>query len=68
MKNQIQPKVASFLAFFLVSFAALAQDGKLLDIDIDVNKNEWYENPYIWIGVAIFIVLLVAVSRMGGKK
>ena len=46
------------------SLFALAQDAK---IDVNVNKGGdagWYTNPVVWIiGAAVFILLLVALTR-----
>ncbi len=39
-----------------------------IDIDIDLGKQEWYEDPKVWIGVAIFLVILVVIARVGKKK
>ena len=60
-------KALVFSFFVMVAIPALSQDGGL-DIDIDVDKKEWYEQPWAWvIGAAVFILLLVAILR-GGKK
>ncbi|MDB5252804.1 MAG: hypothetical protein JWP27_1973 [Flaviaesturariibacter sp.] len=57
-------KKASFLLLSLIlSMVALAQDAK---IDVNVNKGQsnWYTNPIVWIiGAAVFILLLVALTR-----
>jgi hypothetical protein len=63
MKNQIQKTVASLFAVLLLSFSAFAQDGKLLDIDIDLGKPKWYEQPIVWVGVALFLLILVLLNR-----
>ena len=66
--------IKSGLLFFIVSaFLSIqtwAQD-KGVDVDIDVNKkgSDWYQQPWVWIiGGAVFILLLVALMRSGGKK
>jgi hypothetical protein len=44
---------------------------KGIDVDIDINKKEsnWYQQPWVWIvGGAVFILILVALLRGGGKK
>ena len=47
----------------LISMQIFAQDGGL-DIDIDLGKPEWYEQPWVWVvGAAVFILILVAVVR-----
>ncbi len=55
----------------LVSIVLFAQD-KAKDINVDVNKGgggNWYASPWIWIvGAAIFILLLVALTRGGGRR
>ncbi|HMK24402.1 MAG TPA: hypothetical protein VK483_00130 [Chitinophagaceae bacterium] len=54
----------------LFSFQLWAQDKKL-DVDINVNKKDsnWYQQPWVWIvGGAVFIIILVALLRGGGKK
>ncbi len=38
-----------------------------IDIDIDLGKQEWYEDPKVWIGVAVFLVILVIIARVGKK-
>ena len=70
MKNSIlllSFRFRALLTFFiLLSCSLSAQDGGL-DIDIDVDKKEWYEQPWAWVvGAAVFILLLVAILR-GGK-
>jgi hypothetical protein len=47
----------------LTSLRLLAQN-KGLDIDIDVNKKEWYEQPWAMItGGAIILILIVLAVR-----
>lgn len=53
-----------------LSVVGYAQDKKM-DVDIDVNKSDsqWYQQPWVWIvGGAVFILLLIAILRGGGKK
>jgi hypothetical protein len=55
----------AFMAFFL-SLAALAQDGETRNIDVNINKDggNWYASPWVWVvGAAVFILLLVALTR-----
>ncbi len=64
-KRVILPLIAVFLAL-----QTWAQE-KGLDVDIDINKkeSEWYQQPWVWIvGGAVFILLLVAILKGGGKK
>ena len=60
--------------FFIVTILTMqlwAQDKKV-DVDIDLNKDsgsDWYQQPWVWVvGGAIFILLLVAMLKGGGKK
>ena len=56
--------VAMMLLFTMKLFA---QD-KGIDVDINVNKGQWYQQPWVWIvGGAVFILLLVALLRSGKK-
>lgn len=65
--------IKSGLLFFVSAILTVqiwAQD-KGVDVDIDVNKkgSDWYQQPWVWIiGGAVFILLLVALMRSGGKK
>lgn len=62
--NAIFYKVLAAFILFFTNTMAYAQ----IDVDIDLGgKQEWYENPKIWIGVAIFLVILALIAR-GGKK
>lgn len=59
----------SLLALF-ISAVAMAQDK---DIDVDINTpgsgGNWYASPWVWVvGAAVFILLLVALTRGGGRR
>ena len=61
--------VASSLLTLLVSGALLAQD---LDVDISsdgisVDTTHWYENPIIWIGFGLLLVVLLVVGLRGKR-
>ncbi|REG92018.1 hypothetical protein [Algoriphagus antarcticus] len=66
MKNQLKKYSLSLFSFLLTMFfsaAAFAQDGGL-DIDVNIGKEEWYQQPWAWIvGGAIFVLILVALLR-----
>ena len=57
------------VAFF--SIIAFAQE-KSAEIDVNINKGgeaNWYASPWLWIvGAAVFILLLVALTRGGGRR
>ena len=54
----------------LLSVLTFAQE-KGTDVNVDINKDggsNWYASPWVWvIGAAVFILLLVALTR-GGRK
>jgi len=48
-----------------------AQDagGKDINVNVNTKNGAWYSSPWVWvIGAAIFILLLVAISRGGGRR
>ncbi|RYZ24435.1 MAG: hypothetical protein EOO16_00710 [Chitinophagaceae bacterium] len=55
------------VALAFMSALAFAQEGtKSVDVNINTNKGSdaWYTNPIVWVvGAAVFILLLVALSR-----
>lgn len=56
---------AGFLLLFaFTSVIAFAQEKKIdVDIDTNANDNNWWTKPWVWIGGAVFILLLVALLR-----
>jgi hypothetical protein len=59
----------SVLAAF-VSALTFAQEGGGAKIDVNVTKDSaWYASPWVWVvGAAIFILLLVALTRGSGRR
>ena len=55
----------------LMNAAAWAQEKKA-EIDVNINKDgggSWYASPFVWIvGAAVFILLLVALTRGSGSR
>ena len=53
-----------------VAVAAFAQDTKKLDVDINTNSGGgFFASPWVWVvGAAVFILLLVALLRGGGRR
>ncbi len=55
-----------------VSAVIFAQEGtKKVDVDIstDSGASNWYASPIVWIiGAAVFILLLVALTRGGSRR
>ena len=70
-KNQIlNLRPIAWMMFMFMSLQSFAQD-KGLDINVDIDKGDdnIFAKPWVWIvGGAIFILLLVALLRGGGKK
>jgi hypothetical protein len=60
-----------YLCFLTVLIGAIsfAQDAKL-DVNVNTDKgSNWYASPWVWVvGGAVFILLLVALTRGGGRK
>lgn len=69
MTNILQKGSFLLLSFFTALVATAQEKG--LDVDIDINKKEstWYQQPWVWVvGAAVFIIILVAILRGGGRK
>jgi cell division protein FtsW (lipid II flippase) len=70
MLNGFKNRLVLSTVMLFSSILAFAQDKKV-DVDIDVNKgnqSQWYTQPWVWIvGGAVFILLIVALTR-GGKR
>jgi hypothetical protein len=60
----------SVAAAFLAVLNAVAQETKKVDVDINAGGDggNWYASPWVWVvGAAVFILLLVALTR-GGRR
>lgn len=66
---QIVRKPLMAIVSVLIAFVTYAQDKK---VDVDINTNSggnWYAQPWVWVvGAAVFILLLVALTRSGSKS
>ena len=64
-------KIYLSLCVAFLSIIAFAQE-KSAEIDVNINKGgeaNWYASPWLWIvGAAVFILLLVALTRGGGRR
>ncbi len=63
-------KILAGIFSILFSVAAVAQD-KAVDVNISTDKGGggFFSSPWVWVvGVAVFILLLVALMRGGGRK
>lgn len=65
----------AFFSLILVLFSTaivLGQDnggGKDINVNVNTKGNAWYASPWVWIvGAAVFILLLVALTRGGGRR
>lgn len=61
----------SLVAAFLSVMTAIAQETKKIDVDInaDAGHSNWYASPWVWVvGAAVFILLLVALTRGSGRR
>ncbi len=65
-------KAYLFIITAFLSVLTFAQDGGNsggLDIKVNTNESSWYTSPWVWVvGAAVFILLLVALTRGGGRK
>lgn len=55
----------------LLSVFAFAQDvPEKVDVDISTgSESNWYASPWVWVvGAAVFILLLVALTRGSGRR
>ena len=45
-------------------------DGATLDVNVNTNEGgNWYASPWVWVvGAAVFILLLVALTRGSGRR
>lgn len=58
--------------FFLSGFYSVLlfaqEETKNIDVNINTKGNSWYASPWVWVvGAAVFILLLVALTR-GGRR
>jgi phosphotransferase system glucose/maltose/N-acetylglucosamine-specific IIC component len=71
MKQFMQIIKRPFLSIvsILLGVVSFAQD-KTVDVNINTNSGgNWYAQPWVWIvGAAVFILLLVALTRSGSKS
>ena len=55
----------SIFALVATAFAVRAQE---LDIDIgsdgiSINSRHWYENPLVWVGALVLVLIIVLLTR-----
>lgn len=69
MKQVIQ-KIGLLFSALMSGILVFAQDKDLkVDVDMDKGGSDWYAQPWVWaIGAAVFIIVIVAILKGGGKK
>jgi RsiW-degrading membrane proteinase PrsW (M82 family) len=66
--RQFFQKLILFFIAFVMTFAGLAQD-KQVDVNVNVKKDNFWGQPWVWVvGAAVFILLLVAILRGSGSR
>ena len=67
--RQYLQRAMLFLMGLVISIAGFAQD-KQVDINVNTHKdNNFWGQPWVWVvGAAVFILLLVAILRSGGRR
>lgn len=66
MKKAYLLVLAAFISVF--TFAQEGDGGAKIDVNV-TKQSEWYASPWVWVvGAAVFILLLVALTRGGGRK
>lgn len=64
-------KLVLCISVAFVSVISMAQDTKKVDVDINADNGagNFFASPWVWIiGVAVFILLLVALMRGGARR
>lgn len=77
-KNHITSRLQNWFTKFVlaiavafVSVVSYAQETKKVDVNIDADNGggNFFASPWVWIiGVAVFILLLVALMRGGARR
>ena len=62
-------RAALVFSGLFISLVNFAQDKKEVDININTKDNNWYAQPWVWvIGAAVFVLLIVALTRGNRAK
>lgn len=66
-------KVYLFILAAFIGAVTFAQEGDAKKVDVNINTDsgggDWYTSPIVWvIGAAVFILLLVALTRGSGRR
>lgn len=70
MKTYTEIVKRSLMAIASLFVTALAMAQEKVDVDINAKDgSSWYSAPWVWVvGAAVFILLLVALTRGGSKS
>ena len=69
MKTYTEIVKRSLMAIVSVFITAFAMAQEKVDVDINTKGSSWYASPWVWVvGAAVFILLLVALTRGGGRR
>ena len=69
--NGLFTKLLMCVFSFVLTVAAIAQDTKKVDVNINTDSGggSFFASPWVWVvGVAVFILLLVALMRGGSRR
>ncbi len=69
--NQTLDMKKIFFSFITAFYGTLvlAQETKDVNINLNTKGSNWYASPWVWVvGAAVFILLLVALTRGGGRR
>ncbi|MBA2745513.1 MAG: hypothetical protein H0U44_04730 [Flavisolibacter sp.] len=62
----------TFVTAFLSVICFAQEGGGTKDVDVNIstgNDANWYASPWVWVvGAAVFILLLVALTRGSGRR
>lgn len=69
-ERKCMKRLVFFLTTIVLSIVGFAQDvPEKVDVNINSDGGGWYTSPLVWvIGAAVFILLLVALLRGGGRR
>ena len=69
IKTDMKKAYLTLTAAFLSLLVFAQEADKKIDVNINTNGNgNWYTSPWVWVvGAAVFILLLVALTR-GGRR
>lgn len=74
--NNVAPRLQNWLTRFILAvstaFISVVSFGQDKKVDVNINSNgggNFFASPWVWIiGVAVFILLLVALMRGGTRR